>query len=242
MRKSFLPVLAVLLGLISNVIFSPGLGAGPFRKDADDLDARIRDTTDRFIESQNDAQTRIPATLLARAQGIIFIQKIKAGIGIGGEAGGGVALVRDPTTGRWSPPAFVASAEASWGIQLGAQKTNITFVLMNEKGLNLLKDGALNVGVDVQATAGPVGVGGDLDTTTIRDPVLVYTNSKGLFAGAAFKGGGVVPSKKNNATYYGLTLKEILFGDKAKLTSAGRELIRTIQTASGEAPGDDVIR
>ena len=207
--------------------------AGPFQKDAADLDAKIRKQVERFTTFQSDPSNRIPPQVLANARGIILIHKVKAGLGIGGEAGGGLALVRDPETGAWSAPGFVASAEGSWGLQFGAQETDLFFVLMDDRGLKILQNGSLNVGVDVRATAGPNAAGGDFDTTTIKEPVLVYSSSAGVFAGAAFKGGGILPAKKNNATYYGMTLDEILFQRRARPTRPGMEMIAVLNVASG---------
>ena len=244
MRSPF-PLLlstAILVAFLSVFLAPPAAEAGPFKKNAAKMDEKIRKNTARFVEFQKNVQKRIPPQVLAGARGIVMIHKFKAGIGIGAEAGGGVALVKDPNTGRWSPPAFVASAEGSWGLQFGAQETDLFFVLMNDDGLKILKDGSLNVGLDIQATAGPAGVGGDLDTTTIKEPILVYANTGGLFAGAAFKGGGILPAKKNNAVYYGLTLDEILFQKKAQTTVSGRELIAAVRAASGQGSERDVSR
>ena len=225
----------LLVGGFIAILLSPLFAvAGPFQKTPAELDEKLKKTTERFLEFQKLADKRIPPQVLAKAKGIILLHKFKAGFGIGGEAGSGVALVRDANTGRWSPPAFVASAEGSWGLQLGAQESDIYLVLMNEEGLELLKDTSVNVGVDLQATADPSGVGGDLDTTTLKEPVLVYSNSEGLFAGAAFKGGGITSAKKNNAGYYGASMKEVLFEKKGTTTLAGRTLIAALRAFAGE--------
>lgn len=208
--------------------------AGPFEKSPAELDSRIRRAADRFIALQSEPGKRIPATLLANARGLIIIHKVKAGFGIGGEAGGGVALVRDKETRLWSAPAFVASAEASWGLQIGAQETDIVLVLMGEEGLKPLLGGSLDIGVDIAVAAGPADTGADLDTTTLKAPILAYSNSGGLFAGAAFKGGGILPAKKNNLTYYNAEMSRILFDGTIQPTQTGRYLIDVIRTFSGE--------
>jgi lipid-binding SYLF domain-containing protein len=236
MKKLF-RVSSVLLAAV--VLTASPLVAGPFKKDAAKLDEKIVKIRKRFMAFQQLPQKQIPARVLAGAKGIIMIHKVKAGLGIGAEAGGGVALVKDPRTGLWSPPAFVASAEGSWGLQVGAQESDIYLILMNEEGLKILRDKSVNIGVDVQASAGPASAGGDIDTTTIREPVLVYSNSGGLFAGAAFKGGGILPAKKNNAVYYGLTLEEILFGRRAVASPTAEGLIESLRAQSGERPSGE---
>lgn len=207
--------------------------ANPLKKSNEKLDQRIRRSADRLIELQADPAKRIPADLLARARGIIILHKFKAGLVVGGEAGNGVALVRDKTTGLWSAPAFISSAEGSYGLQIGAQESTIVLLLMNETGLKPLLGGSVNIGVDVAATAGPFDEGGKIDTTTIKDPILVYSSAGGLFAGAAFKGGGILPAQKNNEMVYGRSMNDILFDPAVHPTATGRHLIDVIETYAG---------
>lgn len=207
---------------------------GPFQKSTEKLDLRIRRASERFVAMQAEPNKRIPADLLARAHGIIILHKVKAGLGIGGEAGNGVAMVRNKTTGIWSAPAFISSAEGSYGLQIGAQESVIIYLLMNETALKPLLGGSLDVGVDVAATAGPNDTGGKIDTTTIQAPILVYSSAEGLFAGAAFKGGGILPAKKNNEIYYGRAMNDILFDSAVRPTATGQHLIDVIRTYAGQ--------
>lgn len=210
--------------------------ANPFQKSAEKLDLRIRRASERFVEMQADPKKRIPADVIAKAHGIIILHKVKAGLGIGGEAGNGVAMVRNQTTGAWSAPAFIASAEGSYGLQIGAQESVIIYLLMNETALKPLLGGSLDVGVDVAATAGPNDTGGKIDTTTMQAPILVYSSAEGLFAGAAFKGGGILPAQKNNEVYYNRNMNDILFDPAVRPTATGQHLIDVLRTYSGQ-PG-----
>lgn len=220
-----------LLGLA--LLTAEAHAGNPFAKSVDKLDLRIRRSAERFETLQAEPGKRIPAQLLSRARGIIILHKVKAGLGIGGEAGNGVALVKDPQTGAWSAPAFISSAEGSWGLQIGAQETTIVMLLMNDAGLKPLNGGSMNIGVDIEASAGPNDGGGEIDTTTLQSPILVYSNAGGLYAGAAFKGGGIVPANKNNNLYYRQTMKQILFDRTARPTESGMALIQTILNHSG---------
>jgi lipid-binding SYLF domain-containing protein len=231
----FRPFSALLLAV--SLSLSAGVDdalAGPFKKSAEKLDIRIRRASERFVEMQAEPKKRIPAEVIAKAHGIIILHKVKAGLGIGGEAGNGVAMVRNKTTGVWSSPAFIASAEGSYGLQIGAQESVIIYVLMNETALKPLLGGSLDVGVDVAATAGPNDTGGKIDTTTMKSPILVYTSAEGLFAGAAFKGGGILPATKNNDVYYGRSMNDILFDPAIRPTATGQHLIDVIQTYAGQ--------
>jgi lipid-binding SYLF domain-containing protein len=57
--------------------------------------------------------------------------------------------------------------------------------------------------------------------------MLVYSDRKGLYGGAAIKGGAITPDDVANRVYYEkpLTVKEILFDKKVKPTQATTELV-----------------
>ena len=232
--KSLLPspLLLVLL-LLGCLLPALPVFANPLKKTNEKLDQRIRRSADRFIEMQKEPGKRLPADLLARARGIIILHKFKAGLIVGGEAGNGIALVRDKTTGAWSAPAFISSAEGSYGLQIGAQESTIVLLLMNETGLKPLLGGSVNIGVDVAATAGPFDEGGKIDTTTIQQPILVYSSSGGLFAGAAFKGGGILPEQKSNEMFYARGMNDILFDHAVRPNATGQHLIDVLETYAG---------
>lgn len=226
------PLLRPIFALLFALAAGPGFG-NPLKKSTEKLDLRIRRSAERLIEMQKEPGKRIPSDLLARAQGIIILHKFKAGLVVGGEAGNGVALVRNKMTGLWSAPAFISSAEGSYGLQIGAQESTLVLLLMNETGLKPLLGGSVDIGVDVAATAGPFNEGGKIDTTTIKDPILVYSSAGGLFAGAAFKGGGILPAQKNNDLLYGRTMNDILFDPAVRPNPTGQHLIDVIETYAG---------
>lgn len=198
-------------------------------KDPERLDDRIDKMRVFFEEIQATPESRIPAEILSRAQGLIIMRNFKVGIVLGAQVGYGVATVRDPHTGQWSAPAFVNSMEGSYGFQIGGQKADTVMLLMNDRGMEVLRRGGLKFGVDLRATAGPVSAGGDWKADTIREPVLVYTNAGGLFAGAALEGGGLGTADKANESYHGASAEEVLFQGKGKLTPAGQNFLATIR-------------
>lgn len=224
-----LPNLAFAVALALSPLAAPSFGhAQAFKKDPEKLDAKIRNATDYFAALQRDRTTRIPAQILANARGVIIMHQFKAGFGFGFQAGSGLATVRDPRTGAWSPPAFIANVEGSYGFQIGGQKSDTVLLLMDDKGMELLKGGGAKLGVNVRATAGPSSAGGEFKADTIKEPILVYSDAGGLYAGAAIEGGGIGPADKANAVYYGASMREILFEGKGHWSEAGKELIEKI--------------
>ncbi len=221
------------------VLFGAGVtpaSAQLIQPNRDRLDEKIEKAMERLDDIQRNPETRISPSVLEDALGIIIIQQFKAGIGIGAQGGGGVALVRDRRNGHWSPPAFVANAEGSYGWQIGAQNANTVFCIMHEEGMKILREGGVKFGLDVRATAGPRSAGGEAAVANVQSPILVYSDREGLFAGVAIEGGGILPAQKKNVAYYGLSMQEVLFTPKAKLSQTGADLIRKIIAYSSSTP------
>ncbi len=230
MNKPFLT--AVALGL---AIFLPASSqAGPFQPTKKKLNDKLYNLIEKFVKLQTEPGKKVPAELIKKARGIIIIHKVKAGLGLGGEAGDGVALVRDPNTNTWSAPGFVASGGGSYGLQIGVEENTVVMLLMNDKSLDILRRGKVDVGVDFQATAGPSDANTGVSVDNVDAPIYVYTNSGGLFAGAAIKSDGVIPAQKRNTVFYGSSLQEVLFNHKAKPSETGRALIDILLHYSGE--------
>jgi len=209
-----------------------GAQAQLFRKTPEKLDERLRKSAEYLDLIQAVAAKRIPPQVLSKAMGIVILHEFKLGLGVGGEAGGGIAMVKNKTTGQWSPPAFVASAEGSYGFQIGGQKSDTVLLLMDDKGMELL-NGTMEIGVNLRATAGPLSEGGEANIDNISAPVLVYANVGGLYAGAAIKGGGIQPQNKANLMYYGVPMADVLFGN-VPATPSGQVLIDKVKAYSGQ--------
>lgn len=54
------------------------------------------------------------------------------------------------------------------------------------------------------ASAGPIGVGGAVNSTiTNATPLFTYSKSKGLFAGVSLEGSVLIERKDTNQAFYG---------------------------------------
>ena len=192
------PVAALLLCLF----FSGTALANPFKKSQEDLEVRISENRLRFEQRQLMRGGAIPRQILAEARGIVIMHQVKAGLGIGAEFGNGVASVKQ-ADGTWGAPGFVSLSKGSYGIQIGANEVVTIMVLMTDESLQLLKGGGSgNVGLSVEAVAGPHDAGGGIDSTRIQKPVLVYSDAQGAFIGAAFQAGAIVEAKKLISGYH----------------------------------------
>ena len=194
---------------------------------------RIENNRERFQKRQSKGVGHaIPSYIMARAKGIVIINRVKTGAGIGVSLGNGVAMVRK-ADGNWSPPAFVLLTKGSLGSQMGAEQSTIIALLMTDDSLNSLKQGVkISGGATLQAAAGPVDVGKDITNVSIKKPILVYTDSKGAFAGATLTAGWVNGDRRRNKSHYKLSMQEVLFSNEAEYTRAARSLIKTINLHS----------
>ena len=219
----------IMLGLISLGLATTALAIEPT-----ELDARIRTLTSKFDAMQHKPDRSIPADTLAKAKGIILMDRTKAGFIFAYQGGGGVAMVKDSQTGKWSPAAFVNANEASLGFQIGGEQNFFVILLMTTNSTRLLTDPSFEFGGEARGTAGDSTAGAQGTVTNPDQPVLVYDDRKGLFGGAAIKGGALSPDDTANRVYYGqyLTMEEILFKNKVKPTETENQLVGKINDYS----------
>jgi lipid-binding SYLF domain-containing protein len=171
-----------------------------------------------FTEIMNVRDKAIPQELLDKAQAIaVFPGVIKAAFIFGGKGGQGVISRR--TRNGWSAPAFFNLSGGSFGLQIGAQKNDYVFLVMNEDGLKGLLEDKFEIGGEVGVVAGPVGREAAASTNTTLDAgILSYSRSKGAFIGVALKGAVISPDNDLNEAVYGMKAKEVLTGPPMTLT------------------------
>ena len=199
--------------------------------DKAELDKRIRTMTTKFEVMQAKPDKRIPAENLRKAKGIILLDRAKGGFIFAYQSGGGLAMVKDAKSGRWSPPAFLRSNEASLGFQIGGQQSFVVILLLNTNATHALTDSKIDFGGEASGTAG--NSSGKAEGNATDDGtqlMLVYTDATGLYGGAAIKGGALAPDTEANVAYYGqsLTPKDILFDQKGKPTEAATSLVQKL--------------
>jgi len=189
------------------------------RADTDDDRYRFIDRVETceaiLREFQADPARAIPAEVLHNAKAIVITSQFKLGIGLGLQEGYGTILVKK-SNGKWSIPVVIRAGSASLGIQLGGSRLESVYVIMDEQTPRMLFEGRFNIGVDASAAFGPHTVDGEKSNQKLlRVPVLVYTNQKGLYAGATVKSGYITRSDAVNRAFYGVDydLPELLYGN-----------------------------
>ena len=66
-------------------------------------------------------------------------------------------------------------------MQAGGKKTDTVILLMNEQSLGILDKSKFQIAIDVAASAGSIG--GEVDATIGRAPIVVYNNVDGILRG-----------------------------------------------------------
>ncbi len=189
-------------------------------------DKRLRSATDTMREIMATPDKAIPRGLLNRARCIVVVPGMKkAAFIVGGEYGRGYALCR--TDAAWSAPAPVRLAGGSFGLQLGADSTDIVMLVMNQRGMDRLLSDKFKLGADAAAAAGPVGRDAFASTDVLmRAEILSWSRTRGLFAGASLDGTVVEHDEGEARKLYGRAMSnhEIISGD-INSPEAGRELV-----------------
>lgn len=173
----------------------------------------------------------IPANILQQAKAIVIVNQFKAGFFLGVKDGYGVILVKK-ANGQWSIPVLLAAGEASLGFQVGAKAIETVMVITNDQTPRLLFNQRFNVGVDAKAVAGPKAAETERDNHPIIDaPILVYSKSKGLFAGATVKVGYLSRNDEANFVLYSTnyTLPELLYSDWVKPSQEVQPIMHLVE-------------
>ena len=115
---------------------------------------------------------------------LVFPSVIKAGFGIGGEYGEGALRISGKTVEYYN------TAAASIGFQLGAQSKSIVLVFLTKKALsNFRKSKGWKAGVDGSVALLKWGVGEDINTVDIKDPIVGFVfSNKGLMYNLTIEG------------------------------------------------------
>ncbi len=180
------------------------------KKRLEDATRHAREAAETFTEIMNIRDKAIPQELLDKAEAIaVFPGVVKAAFIFGGRGGQGVISKR--VKGGWTAPAFFNLAGGSFGAQIGAQKNDYVFLIMNEDGVKGLLEDKFEMGGEAGVVAGPVGREAAASTNPTLDAgILSYSRSKGAFIGAALKGVSIRPDNDLNRAVYGMKANEVL--------------------------------
>jgi lipid-binding SYLF domain-containing protein len=226
--KNLVFVFALLLSACAS---SPFSGPNPFEH------------TELLLEAEQAIEglinvSGIPQKLLGHTKAIVvFPNLVKAAMIAGARVEKGVVIVRSPKTGKWNPPAFIKSRQASWGIQAGIQRAELVLLVMTNKGLKQLFKTQYNLGKGPQIALGPVGKTIDLNLVLNKNDIFAYSRIEGLFAGLSFEGTVISSDKQANYEYYQqpVSNRNLLMGHEGiKVPESGQAFLQRMNKLAGQ--------
>ena len=137
---------------------------------------------------------KIPETVIRNAIGLAIFTTMRSGLWLSGSGGSGVLVARNKETGEWSPPSGIHTQTMGVGFLAGVDVYDCVVVINTYEALEGFKAVRCTLGSEASAVAGPVGVGGLLDSEVHkrRTPIWTYIKSRGFYAGVEIMGTAII--------------------------------------------------
>ena len=165
-----------LLCLFVTILFAPLSYAASKLE----IDTRATAVLERLYAKRAEAES-----LGAKAAAILVFPKIlKAGAGIGGELGEGALIING------QPNQYYRITSLSIGFQLGGQaKAEVIMFMTDESRRAFVESDGWEAGIDGSIAIIEFGVGKEIDTNSIRDPIIAFIlDNKGLMYNLSLEG------------------------------------------------------
>jgi lipid-binding SYLF domain-containing protein len=198
-----------MLLFCTSAFWMPNISLAQASHDSGERDkvlARLDDSSKILKELLAAPDKGIPDEALESAKCVAVVPSmIKGGFIFGAEHGRGVATCR--TEHGWSAPAFFVMTGGSWGAQIGAEGVDLVMLIMNDEGMQNLLSAKFKLGGAGSVAAGPVGREASASTDwKFKSEVLVYSRTRGLFAGLTLNGAVIKQDDDATRAFYGRTV------------------------------------
>jgi lipid-binding SYLF domain-containing protein len=169
--------------------------------DEQDLVDRARIVLD---DVKRDKEFGNASQLLKRASAVMIVPALfKGGFFIGGEGGSGVLLTRQPD-GGWSYPAFYTMASASFGLQIGAEESELVLIALTDRARRAFMADEFKLGAEAGLAVVTLGASAEAATTAnLNADIVVWASSSGAYGGLTLNGTIIKPRDSYNEAYYG---------------------------------------
>lgn len=185
---------------------------------------------------------KIPTEVIQKAKGLAIFTTMRTGLWVSGSGGSGVLVART-ASGEWSPPSGIMLHTAGLGFLFGVDIYDCVVVINTEKALQAFTKIRCTLGGEISAVAGPIGIGGVLETEIHKRqaPVWNYLKSRGLYVGIQVDGTVIVERTDENERFYGerIGAADILAGKVRHPPYAIKTLMATIKAAQGDIDVDN---
>lgn len=178
---------------------------------------------------QDIPEKMIPPAVLKNAKGLAILTVMKAGFIVSGRGGKGIVVAR--TEKGWSGPSAIGTGGAGFGLQIGAQVSELVIVLNTDEAVKAFsKQGNVALGTDLSVAAGPIGRDVEADVLPLA-AVYTYSRTQGLFAGISLEGTVIATRDGANAEYYGREVKSIeILSGKVKPPEGAQNLLEVLRS------------
>ncbi len=157
-----------------------------------------------FQSMVSDSQYPGLMDLASRAKAIIIVPSLIRGAFIfGGRGGNAIMLVRDENN-QWSYPAFYTLGGLSFGLQAGANTSELVITVMTNRGVEAILKRQVTIGGDAGLAVGELGSGVNAATGIgYKADMYAFARSEGLYAGISLEGSAISPRHTWNKAFYG---------------------------------------
>lgn len=169
---------------------------------------------------------------------------MRTGLWVSGAGGSGILVGRKPD-GTWSPPSGIMLHTAGLGFLVGVDIYDCVVVINTQEALDAFSKVRCTLGGEISAVAGPVGIGGVLESEVHKRqaPIFTYLKSRGFYAGVQIDGTIVIERTDENERFYGerISVGDILAGKVRHPPYETRTLLETIKAAQGDTDFDQSL-
>lgn len=187
---------------------------------------------------------KIPMEVIQKARGLAIFTTMRTGLYFSGASGSGVLVARK-ADGSWSDPSGIMLHTAGLGFLIGVDIYDCVVVINTDKALEAFSHVRCTLGGEVSAVAGPVGMGGVLESEVHKrqTPVWTYLKSRGFYAGVQVDGTVIIERTDENERFYGerIPVADILAGKAKQPPKEIKTLINTIRAAQGEHVDESLL-
>ena len=186
----------------------------------------------------------LPKEVIRRAHGLAIFTTMRTGLWVSGAGGSGILVART-SSGEWSAPSGIMLHTAGLGFLVGVDIYDCVVVINTEKALQAFTKIRCTLGGEISAVAGPLGVGGILETELHKRqaPVFTYLKSRGFYAGVQIDGTVIIERTDENRRFYGedIGVMDILSGKVRHPPNELKTLFATLKAAQGDTIEDTAL-
>lgn len=180
----------------------------------------------------------IPQDVIRKARGLAIFTTMRTGLWVSGASGSGVLIAR-LADGSWSCPSGIMLHTAGVGFLVGIDVYDCVVVLNTDEAVKAFSAVRCTLGGELSAVAGPIGIGGVLDSEVHKRqaPLFTYLKSRGFYAGVQLDGTIVIERSDENERFYHrrIPVAEIIAGKISYgAPIEAQRLLQTVKMAQGD--------